>query len=145
VTFSYMLRTRYAETGQDGIIHHSCFVVYLEVARLEFFKMIGCDINELEKKKIFCPVIDLSLKYLKPLYSQEDIIIQVAVDTYSKVRFTLRYHILRSDECVAMGTVSQCFLNGSFKPIAIPQEVLEKYRNFDLGSKAETENAKCAQ
>jgi len=122
--YKHTIRTRYSETGQDGIIHHSSFVIYLEVARLEFFKQLGCDINELEKKKIFCPVVDLSLNYLKPLRSLEDIIIQISVETFSKVRFSLSYQVLKEELCVATGSVSHCFLNESFKPIPIPQEVL---------------------
>ncbi len=135
MTFKHEIRTRYSETGQDGIIHHSSFVVYLEVARLEFFKGLGCDINELEKKKLFCPVVDLSLKFLKPLYSLEDIVVQISVEAFSKVRFSLSYQILREETCAAMGTVSHCFLNESFKPIPIPQAVLEQLRELSGASK----------
>lgn len=135
MTFKHAIRTRYSETGQDGIIHHSSFVIYLEVARLEFFKKLGCDINELEKKKMFCPVIDLSLKYLKPLHSLEDIVIQVSVETFSKVRFSLSYQILREEICVAIGAVSHCFLNESFKPISIPPKILEQLGELCYESK----------
>jgi acyl-CoA thioester hydrolase len=128
MSFKHVLQTRYSETGQDGIIHHSAFVVYLEVARIDFLKTLGCDINELEKNKIFCPVIDLSLKYLKPLHSLEDITIAVSVQNFTKVRFTLSYEILREEVCVANGMVSHCFLNEKFKPIAIPQKLLNQFR-----------------
>ena len=130
MVFKHAIRTRYSETGQDGIIHHSSFVIYLEVARLEFFKTLGWDINELEKKKIFCPVIDLSLRYLKPLYSLEDLVIEITVGTFSKVRFSLTYQVFRNETCVATGTVSHCFLNESFKPIPIPEEILKQFRKF---------------
>jgi len=128
--FKYKICTRYSETGQDGIIHHSSFVIYLEVARIEFFKELGCDINKLEKNQIFCPVIDLSMKYLKPLYSLEDIVVQVSLGSYSKVRFSLIYQIFRAKDCVATGTVSHCFLNGSFKPIPIPRAVFDQFREL---------------
>lgn len=90
------------------------------MARIEFLKELGCDINELEKKRVLCPVIDLSIKYVKPLYSLEDIDVQVSLAAFTKVRFSLGYQILRGETCVAMGTVSHCFLNESFKPIPIP-------------------------
>lgn len=125
--FSWPIRTRYSETGQDGIIHHSSYVVYLEVARLEFFRSIGCDINALEKEKIFCPVVDLFLKYQKPLHSLEDILVFVKVERFSKVRFALGYQILRKDEVVAVAATTHCFVNESFKPIAIPDTVLARF------------------
>jgi acyl-CoA thioester hydrolase len=126
--FKLGMRTRYSETGQDGIIHHSSYVIYLEEARVEFFKSIGCNINELEKQKIFCPVVDLAVKYLKPLYSLEEIEVQVSLQSFSKVRFILEYQILREGSCVATGTTSHCFTNGAFKPIPIPPELLKGLR-----------------
>lgn len=126
--FKHSIRTCYNETAQDGIIHHTSFVIYLETARVEFFQELGCDINELEKKKIFCPVIDLSLKYLKSLYSSEDIVVEISIGEVSKVRFSLNYRILREEDLVAVGTVSHCFLNESFKPISIPEDILQNLK-----------------
>lgn len=120
MAFIYRIHTRYSETGQDGIIHHSAYAIYLEVARLEFFKAHGIDINDLEQEKMYCPVIDLSLKYLKPLRSLEEIDIEISIGAFSKVKFSLNYLILRKQTCVAKGVVSHCFLNGSFRPIPIP-------------------------
>ena len=90
MAFQYTIQTRYSETAQDGIIHHPSYAVYFEIARIEFFKSIGIDISEMKKKGIFCPVVDLFLKYLKPLHSLEEISIEVSVASFSKVRFSLR-------------------------------------------------------
>jgi acyl-CoA thioester hydrolase len=124
MVFEYLIRTRYSETGQDGIIHHSSYAVYLEVARIECLRTLGCDINELEKKQLLCPVIDLSLQYLKPIRSLEDIVVQVAVSSFSKIRFCLAYRILRETTLMATARVSHCFLNESFKPIPISDEII---------------------
>ena len=77
----------------------------------------------MEKKKLFCLVSDLSVKYLKPLHSLEDITILVSIDSFSKVRFRLNYEILRNEESIALGKTSHCFVNGSFKVIPIPNEL----------------------
>lgn len=129
MNFKIPIRTRYSETGQDGIIHHSSYVIYFEVARIEFLKTLGCDINEFEKRKILCPVIDLSIKYLSPLRSIEDIFVHVSVESHTKVRFCLSYQIFRGDTLIATANISNCFLNDSFKPIPIPKEVLEHLMN----------------
>jgi acyl-CoA thioester hydrolase len=129
MSFEHTIQTRYSETAQDGIIHHPSYLVYLEVARIEFFKSMGLVINEMEKKGIFCPVVDLSLKYLKPLYSLEGISVEVSVASFSKVRFVLNYRILRKGVCVTTGTTSHCFANASLKPIRIPKEILEHFEH----------------
>lgn len=130
MAFKHPIRTRYSETGQDGIIHHSAYVVYFEVARVEFFKEIGCDINEIEKKNMFCPVVDLSIKYMKPLRSLEDIVVHISVESVSKVRFALGYQILRRETCIATSSVSHCFLNAAFKPTAIPEATLKRLQEL---------------
>lgn len=128
MSFKHPIRTRYSETGQDGIIHHSSYVVYLEIARIEFFRALGLDINDLEREKMYCPVVDLSLKYLKPLRSLEDIDVEVSIGEFSKVKFSLNYRILKGESCVATGCVSHCFLNESFKPIPIPGPFLSQLK-----------------
>ncbi len=127
MVFIYDIRTRYSETGQDGIIHHSSYVVYLEVARLEFFKSIGVDINQLENSKRFCPVVDLSIKYLKTLRSLEDIRVEVAVKSCTKVRFYLDYKIYRGNECCTKGSTMHCFVDDAFKVTTLPAEIFSKF------------------
>jgi acyl-CoA thioester hydrolase len=129
--FEYKIRTRYSETGQDGVIHHSAFVVYLEEARIEYMKSLGFDINELEQKRIFCPVVELQLKYLKPLHSYEEITIGMGLGEWSKVRFSLTYRVFREGIPVAHGTSSHCFVNAAFKPVALPNELMEQFKKQD--------------
>ncbi len=118
------LTTRYSETGQDGIIHHSSFVVYLEVARVDFFQnLIGINISELEQQGTFCPVVELSIKYLKTVLFLDHLLIQTSLQNLSKVRFSLQYKVMRGDELVATATSSHCFLNSHFKPKRIPKPI----------------------
>lgn len=123
MSFKYPIQTRYSETAQDRIIHHSSYVVYLEEARIAFFKSLGCDINTLEKRNIFCIVADLSLKYLKPLDSGEEIEVRVDLAKRERVRFHLKYALYRGETLAATASTSHCFLNASFKPIPIPKEI----------------------
>lgn len=133
--FEYKIRTRYAETGQDGIIHHSSFVIYLEEARIAYLQKIGYDINELERKKILCPIIDLSVKYIKPLHSLEDIIVQVWIESFSKMRFELCYQILKEGVISAKASTSECFLDENFKPIPLTADFLETLKKCQTREK----------
>ncbi len=121
MTFEFLISTRYSETAQDGIIHHSSYAAYFEEARIAYFKGLGCHINALEKQQIYCIVTDLSIQYLKPLYSGEEIVIHVSVESASKVRFCLSYKVMRGKEHTTTARSTHCFLNAAFKPIAIPQ------------------------
>ncbi|MBM3192061.1 MAG: acyl-CoA thioesterase [Chlamydiae bacterium] len=117
--FCHKIKTRYCETAQDGIIHHSSYPLYLEEARIEFFKTLNCSITQLEKEKIFCPVVELSIQYLKPLHALEEIEIKIALSELSKVRFSLAYSLLREEALIAKGITTHCFVNSVFRPIPI--------------------------
>lgn len=123
MSFICTFQTRYSETAQDGIIHHSSYAPYLEEARIAFFKTLGCDINAFEKRKIFCIVAGLSIQYLKPLLSGEKIEVHVSLKSRTKVRFELKYEIYRGSCLTTTASTSHCFLNASFKPIQIPKEL----------------------
>lgn len=129
--FRHRIKTRYQETGQDGIIHHTSYVVYLEEARHELFRKLNCGINALEKKQIFCPVVDLFIKYKKPLYSFEEVFITTGLKSLSKVRFELFYAIYRESEIIGEATTMHCFVNGRFKPIAIPGEIYKAFMQLN--------------
>lgn len=122
------IKTRYVETAQDGIVHHSSFIVYLEMARIDFFSSFGIDINDLEKKKIFNPVVSIAVRYKKPLFSLENIVVKVFCTDVSRVKFSLGYKILRDEKCVAEGSSAHCFVNASFSPIPIPPSILESLK-----------------
>lgn len=128
--FKLESKTRYSETGQDGIIHHSSYVVYLEEARIGFFRHLGCDIIALEKQGIFSPVVDISIRYLKPLYAGQNIMVEVILKEFSKVVFELEYKIFREELLVATALSTHCFTNASFKPIGILPEIIEKLKQL---------------
>jgi acyl-CoA thioester hydrolase len=128
--YTYCLSTRYSDTAQDGIIHHSSYVLYLEEARIAFLKSLGFDINDYEKNHIISPVVDLYIKYLKPLHSSEEISIHIEVLNTTKVRFALGYTLFSKGQIVCKAQTNHCFTNTSFKPIGIEKALFEKLLNF---------------
>lgn len=134
MSFEYHLKTRYVDTAQDGIIHHSSYITYYEEARIEYLSSHGFDINVMERESILCPVVSLEAHYLKPLRSLEKIVVRVCVSSCSKVRFTILHEIYRAGDKVAYGISTHCFINQSFKPIPIPDS-LRKCFELDILNK----------
>ena len=67
------LTTRYAETDQMGVIHHSTYATYFELARTEWLLSLGLSYSKLEKKGILLPVLSLSIEFKHPLYFEDQI------------------------------------------------------------------------
>ena len=60
---------RYAETDKMGIVHHSVYPVWYEVARTEGIKKIGISYSEMEKLGIMTPLSELNCKYIAVSYN----------------------------------------------------------------------------
>ena len=56
----YSHYVQYYETDKMGVTHHSNYIRFMEEARVEFFKNIGFDYFEFEKRGIVSPVVGLN-------------------------------------------------------------------------------------
>ena len=57
---------RYAETDQMGVIHHSVYAVWYELARTDFIKKVGISYSKMEEMGILLPL--LLANTTRPLY-----------------------------------------------------------------------------
>ncbi len=125
--FTLSIKTRYVETAQDGIIHHSSYIIYYETARIAYLASKGYDINQMERASILCPVVTIDAHYLKPLRSLEDIEVRVSIHSATKVRFEILHEIYKEGQRMAYAITSHCFINAAFKPIAIPKPLFHSF------------------
>ena len=55
--FEIPIQVRYAETDAMGVVHHSSYFVWLELARVEWLKSLGIDYKQMEQEGFFLPVV----------------------------------------------------------------------------------------
>lgn len=77
ITDKTYFRVSYSETDQMGFMHHSNYFRYYETARWELFRSIGIPYPEIEEEDIILPVINASVKFLKPAFYDQ----KIRVDT----------------------------------------------------------------
>ena len=70
-------KVRYYETDQMGFVHHSNYLKYFEMARIDWFDSLGIRYDHLEKKNIWLPVVECSVKYINPLFFGDEFEIQI--------------------------------------------------------------------
>ena len=78
-SFQTTFRVSYSDTDQMGFMHHSNYLKYYETARWQLFKSIGIPYPEIEKEGIILPVINASLKFIKPAFYDQEIIINTRI------------------------------------------------------------------
>lgn len=65
-TTDTLIRVRYAETDQMGVVYHSNFFPYFETARAESIRQLGFTYADMEKMGVIMPVVDVHCRYLRP-------------------------------------------------------------------------------
>jgi len=66
--FESSIQVRYAETDAMGVVHHSSYFVWLELARVEWLKSLGIDYKQMEQEGFFLPVVQADLTYKVPAF-----------------------------------------------------------------------------
>ncbi|HEX9987198.1 MAG TPA: thioesterase family protein [Chloroflexia bacterium] len=95
---SHTFRVRYAETDAMGIVHHSSYVIWLEMGRTEFMRAFGFTYRELEEMGVVMPVLEIGVRYRQPAYYDDELRISTWVDELSRTKIKLAYKIVRTSD-----------------------------------------------
>ena len=122
------IRVRYKDTDQMGIVHHSNYIVYYEVARVAALRAWGMPYDEMEKSGIISPILEIGSKYIQPAYFDEEITVRVIIEELPMVRLKVRYELYNeAGTLINTGHTWLGFLSAeSRRPCRAPQYVVEK-------------------
>lgn len=66
-------RVLYSDTDKMGYMYYGQYAKYLEMGRVEALRSLGLSYKSMEDSGVILPVLDLQLKYIKPLYYDDEI------------------------------------------------------------------------
>lgn len=113
IVYRYELRSRYSETDKMGYAFYGNYPDYFEVARTEMMRSTGFPYARLEEQGIILPVVDMYIKYLKPVYYDHKMLIDVKVFDVPKVRLETFYEVSTEETGAlhAFGQVQLAFVD----------------------------------
>ncbi len=121
------LRVRYGETDQMGIVHHSEYINYLEIARIEYLRARGMSYQELEDKGYGLPVVSIDINYKKPAKYDDELNLHTSLIEKGRCKLVFQTTIKNSEDllvCNAKVTLV-CVKLVLFKPTALPEFLLD--------------------
>ena len=121
--FSVEFRVRYAETDQMGVVHHSCYYVWFEHLRTEYFLKIGFPYSDLEKKGIFFPVIESGCKYISSATYDGIVKVYGIFESPKGVRIKLNYMVEQGGKKIAEGFTLHAALSKEGLPSRVPKKL----------------------
>lgn len=109
----YEHHTKYYETDQMGIIHHTNYVKWMEEARMDLMDQIGLGYKQMEALEIISPVLSINVDYRSMVHFDDTVIIETKITKYDGIRMELEYVMMdkATGEVRATAKSSHCFLN----------------------------------
>jgi acyl-CoA thioester hydrolase len=127
IEHSVKVRVRYAEVDRMGYVYYGNYATYFEVARVETLRTLGVTYRELEDGGIILPVLDYSIKYFKPAFYDEELIIKTKVKENPRARIGFEFETYNaSDILLNVATVTLVFVNRETGKPCLPPDFLKK-------------------
>src|ERR1700675_645711 len=71
-----IVRVRYAETDQMGVVYHSNYFIWFEVGRVELLRQLGLSYREMEQNGRMIVVADARCRYKAPARYDDELIVR---------------------------------------------------------------------
>jgi acyl-CoA thioester hydrolase len=128
------IRVRYAETDQMGIVHHSNYYVWFELARDEFIERLELSYKDIEEGGILMPLVETNCKYIIPAQYGQRLIIKTYIEELSPVKIVIGYEVYKEGEnkLMARGTTKQAFVDRNFKIVNLKKKNSDIYNKLEL-------------
>jgi acyl-CoA thioester hydrolase len=120
-SFSTSVRVRFADTDAQGIAHHSQYLVWFEVARVEYLRKFAGGYQALRDHGIEALVLESFCRYRAPAVFDDELVVQARCVGLRGARFRYEYAIVRGDDLVADGhTEHACVDAVTLRPTRTP-------------------------
>lgn len=122
-----IVKVRYGETDQMGVVYHGNYAQYFEIARIEWLHKIGISYKELEKQGIMLPVVSLTTQFKRPAYFDDELTIITTLTKIPTAKIEFQYEVYnQKNELTTTGSTVLVFVaKENMKPIKCPQEILD--------------------
>ena len=120
-------RVRYAETDKMGVVYHANYLIYLEIARVEWLRNQGINYKDLEDSGIALPVVNINIDYRKSALYDDLLTIKTSLTYYKGLKVIFESKIYNQEEkLLTEAQVTLVFVNiKTGKPIYPPVEMVE--------------------
>ena len=124
-----IVKVRYAETDKMGIVHHSVYPIWFELARTELSEQVGFPYSKMEEVGIMLPLVELNCKYYQPAHYGDELIVTATVSKLTPARIVFSYEVYRNEneKPLCVGYTVHAIVNSDMKPINTKKHFPEVY------------------
>lgn len=130
-TYEHVHRVRYRDCDPMGVVYHTHYLDFFEVARTEALREAGVRYRDLEERGIIMPVVDASLQYRAPAFYDDVLVVTARFPQTPTVRVPIEYTVRREgeDDILVSGDTTLCFMDAERRqPIRPPDTVRDAFQ-----------------
>lgn len=129
------IKVRYAETDKMGIVYHSNYYIYFEVAREDFIKAAGIEYKDMEDMGIMMPLVETRCKYHEGAKYADELIVETSLKEVSPIKVILKYDVIRKNDnkIIAEGETTQAFVDkNTFKIVNLKKKYTDIWHKIGV-------------
>ncbi len=124
--FSTEVKVRFAETDAQGIAHHAIYLVWFEVARIEYLARFRGGYPELQAEGIEALTLDAQVTYGQPARFDDLLVIHARCSELRGARFRFVYAVEHDGREIAAGSTGHACVNAAtLRPTRVPAWLIE--------------------
>jgi acyl-CoA thioester hydrolase len=125
-SFSTPITVRFAETDAQGIAHNSNYLIWFEVARVDYLQAFAGGYQRLRDMGVEALVMESHLRIILPVRFADELHVHARCVDLRGARFRYEYELRRGDEVVADGWTSHATVDGAtLRPTRVPQWLID--------------------
>ncbi len=117
------IRVRYAECDPMGLLHHSRYFEYFEMARTELLRAAGSCYRDLEAAGVLFVVVKVECRFRRPAQYDDQLKLHVCITRQSRARIDHEYRLYRDGILLCEASTILACVNRDGQPIPIPDEL----------------------
>jgi acyl-CoA thioester hydrolase len=133
--FATDIRVRFAETDAQGVAHNAVYLVWFELARVEYLERFAGGYPRLRESGIEAFVTESHVRYGVPARFDDRLRLHARCRDVRGARFRYEYLLLRGDERVADGWTAHATVEAAtLRPTRVPGWLVQAIREAEGAS-----------
>ena len=120
------IRVRYHETDGQGRVHHTNYINYFEIARVEMLRSSGRSYRDLETSGVMLVVTSVNCNYYQGAKDDDLLTVKTKVTKAKGVRIRHEYQIFLEDTLLADGNTTVAAIDPTGKVVRLPDWLTKK-------------------
>ena len=127
----FALTVYFEDTDTAGIVYYANYLKFMERARSDMIRAAGIDQRaELDSSGSAYAVADVSIKYRKPAYLGDDLVVVSTIQAVRAVSVTIQQRVMRGAELLTDAMVTAAFLTSDQRPQRQPRDWVGRFERI---------------